>query len=79
MGVLGADSGNGAKCDRTRSTVLLGGDVLRSIADAGREGGGRVSEGGPKGLVPDMPGEAVWALEGGGGGVAALAGSPLPA
>lgn len=77
MGVLGADSGNGTKFDRTRITVLLGGDVLRSIADAGRDGGGPVSEGGPKGLIPDMPGEAVWALEGG-GGVAALAGSALP-
>lgn len=76
--MLGADSGKGAKFDRTRITVLLGGDVLRSIADAGREGGGRVSEGGPKVLTPDMPGEAVWALEGG-GGVAAFAGSLLTA
>jgi hypothetical protein len=49
-----------------RSRVLLGGDVLKSIADAGRAGGGRVSEGAPRCLVLDMPGEAVWALEGGG-------------
>lgn len=68
MGVLGADSGKGTRFDRTRTTALFGGDVLRSIADDGREGGGRVSEGVPKGLIPDMPGEAVWALEGGAGG-----------
>jgi hypothetical protein len=58
-------------------TVLVGGDVLRSIADAGRVGGGRESVGVPKGLAPVMPGEAVWALEGGGGGAAGLEGSLL--
>ena len=32
--------------------------MLRSIADAGREGGGRAS-GDVPGLAPNMPGEAV--------------------
>lgn len=58
MGVLGADSGMGTKFDRTRMIVLLGGDVLRSIADAERPVGGPfpVALGG---LNPVIPGDAV--------------------
>ena len=58
MGVLGADSGVGIKLDRTRITVRLGGDVLKSMADAGRVGGGVVDSEASGGREP-MPGEAV--------------------
>jgi len=79
VGVLGADSGVGTRFDRTRITVLLGGDVLRSIADAERAGGGPDSVA-LEGLGPVIPGDAVCALEGaldGGGGAVALAVSTL--
>jgi len=58
VGVLGAESGVGTKFDRTRIVVLLGGDVLRSMADAERLGGGPDSEtAGSRG--PVMAGDAV--------------------
>lgn len=57
MGVLGADSGVGIKLDRTRITVRLGGDVLKSMADAGRVGGIVDSE--APGGREVIPGEAV--------------------
>lgn len=63
VGVLGADSAGGAKFDRTRMGPLDGGEALRSIADAARVGGPDIGC-----RVLPIPGEAVWALEGGGGG-----------
>jgi len=62
-GVLGADSAGGAKFDRARMGPLDGGEALRSIADAARVGGPDIGC-----RVPPIPGEAVWALDGGGGG-----------
>lgn len=56
--MLGADSGVGTRFDRTRITVLLGGEVLKSIADAERVGGGPDSEA-PGGRGPVIPGDAV--------------------
>jgi hypothetical protein len=44
VGVLGADSGVGTRFDRTRIMVRLGGDVLKSMADAERGGGGPASD-----------------------------------
>jgi len=58
VGVLGADSGVGIKLDRTRITVRLGGDVLKSMADAERVGGGIVDSEAPGGREP-IPGEVV--------------------
>lgn len=64
VGVLGADSmpGEGTKLERTRIPLLLGGEELKSIADAALAGGGPV--GGPAwalggGLEPVIPGDAV--------------------
>jgi hypothetical protein len=72
-----ADSGVGAKLDRTRMADLLGGGAPMSAADAERAGGG----GGvaPPGLGPVIPGDAVCGLEGGGGGGAAGLTSSPPA
>jgi len=75
VGVLGADSVGGARFDRIRIGALVGGSVVRSIAEAGRMGGAEVDGGG----LEAIPGEAVCALEGGGGGVAGFAGSEEPA
>ena len=74
VGELGAESNpGGARFDRTRSVDLMGGDVLRSIAEVecvcvfvGFERG------------PIIPGDAVCALDGGGGGTDLLAVSSLP-
>jgi len=55
--VLGADSGVGTKFDRTRITVRLGGEVLKSIAEAER-GGGPVSDV-PEDLWCAAPGDVV--------------------
>lgn len=44
VGVLGADSGVGTRFDRIRITVRLGGEVLKSIAEAERGGGGLASD-----------------------------------
>jgi len=62
VGVLGADSAGGAKFDRARM-ALDGREALRSIADAARVGGPDIGC-----RLPPIPGEAVWALDGGGGG-----------
>jgi len=69
-GVLGAVSvsGGGARLERTRMTVLFGGDTLRSIADAERAGGASPRFEPAESVDLDLPGEAVWALDGGGGG-----------
>jgi hypothetical protein len=69
-----SDSNLGTKFDRARTLLLLGGDVLRSIAEADRAGGGPT-------LVPlgcDLPGDVVCDLDGGGGGWADLGGSVPP-
>lgn len=39
VGVLGADSVGGARFDRIRIGTLVGGSVVRSMADAERSGG----------------------------------------
>lgn len=71
VGVLGAESGMGARFDRTRIATRLGGEVLRSIADAER------FDGGAGGRGPFIAGDAVCALAGGGaGGVAFVASAP---
>lgn len=60
VGIFGADSASvgGIKFDRTRTTVLLGGDVLRSMAEAERAGGAPAIV--PFGsLGPVLPGEVV--------------------
>lgn len=84
VGVLGAEPGppssEGTRFDRT----LIGGLGALSIAEEARGGGGPAlggripAEGGPVlgGLAP--PGDAVCALDGGGGGVAGLAASSEP-
>jgi len=71
-----SDSDFGTKFDRARIGFFVG-DVLTSIAEADRAGGGPtvVPFGSP---LPDLPGEAVCDLEGG-GGAAGLGGSPPPA
>lgn len=81
VGVLGADSavGGGAKLERTRITVLLGGEVLRSIADAARGGGGGAEFPPPIEKLDVLPGDAVCALDGGGGGAAGLGALSAPA
>jgi hypothetical protein len=68
VGVVPGDvvSIGGARFDRARTADLLGGDVLRSIADADRSGGGAKLLLGATAAF-DLPGEAVCALEGGGG------------
>ena len=72
----GSESDFGTKLDRTR--MLLFGDAPRSTAEADRAGGGATFV--PLGSVPpDLPGDAVCDLEGGGGGVADLGGSVPPA
>lgn len=68
-------SEGGTKLERTRTTVLLGGDVLKSIADADRAGGGSPWCAPGESAVFDLPGEAVCALEGGGGGMAGFSDS----
>jgi hypothetical protein len=60
IGVFGVElaSVGGIKFDRARMTVLFGGDVLRSIAEAERAGG--MSPMVPFGsLGPVLPGEVV--------------------
>lgn len=76
VGVLGADSIGGARLERIRIGALTGGS-LKSIADTERKGG--ALPGGGFGFEPVIPGEAVCAREGGGGGVAGFSGSALPA
>lgn len=68
-------SDGGTKFERTRTTVLLGGDVLKSIADADRAGGASPWFVPGESVALDLPGEAVCALEGGGGGVTGFSGS----
>jgi len=58
VGVLGAESGVGTRLERTLITVRLGGDVLKSMADAARAGGG-VAPGELGGRWPVIPGDAV--------------------
>jgi hypothetical protein len=67
----------GTKFDRTRTTDLVGWDVLRSTADAGRVGGPELVLV-PDGKAPDLPGEVVCALDGGGrgGGSTDFGGAP---
>lgn len=76
--MLGAESGpGGARLDRTRSVDLLGGEVLRSIAEVEcvcAAAGFETAERGPV-----IPGDAVCALDGGGGGTDWLAELSLPA
>ncbi len=76
VGVLGADSIGGARLERMRIGALTGGS-LKSIADTERRGG--VLPGGELVFGPVIPGEAVCAREGGGGGVAGFSASALPA
>ena len=68
--------------------TLVGGSVLKSIAEAGLGGpvapaeaalGGPTAEGGGGTLEALIPGEAVWARGGGGGGCAAFAAASPPA
>jgi len=68
-----ADSGVGAKLDRTRMTDLGGGGAPKPAADAERGGGVA-----PPGRGPVIPGDAVCDLDGGGGGVAAGLASSAP-
>lgn len=71
------DSAIGTKFDRGRVPFSdrLGGDIVRSMADAERAGGGM-------GVVPlgilgaEWPGEAVWARAGGAGGPEVVVASP---
>ena len=78
VGVLGAESGTGgARLGCKFKVDFLGGEVLRSIAEVAWVGvlGGFVAvERGPV-----MPGDAVWALDGGGGGANLVAVFSLPA
>jgi hypothetical protein len=63
-----------AKFDRERVTMRLGGDALRSIAEAARAVGGAGKV--PFGiLAAERPGDAVWARDGGGGGATGCAAS----
>jgi len=77
LGVLGDESVSegGTKFERTRMTVLVGGDVLKSIADADRAGGASPWFVPGESEALDLPGEAVCALDGGGGGTAGFSGS----
>lgn len=59
----------GTRFDRTRIIVFLGGDVLRSMAEAGRTGGGGRPAPGEVTLGCDTPvGDALWVRDGGAGG-----------
>ena len=72
--IRGVPEWDGTKFDRTRGAFFaVGGDTLRSIADAERVGGGVGDEVDGTRLL--RPGEAVWARVGGGGGAAGLVGS----
>ena len=83
MGVLGAEpvppSSDGTRLDLTRIGGLLVEEL--SMAEADRGGGGPAlggrspAEGGPLNGLEVPLGDAVCALEGGGGGVAGFAGS----
>lgn len=73
VGVLGADPIGGARLERMRIGALTG-SSLKSIA-----GTGGALPGGGLGFEPVIPGEAVCAREGGGGGVAGFSASALPA
>lgn len=74
-GVVGADAISvGTKFDlkRTGGLTVFGGESFRSIAVAGRTGGGGAGEGPDGGRDPKPPavlGEAVCARRGGGGAV----------
>ena len=78
-GVAGADAdSSGTKFDRTRMGGFLGGPSVRSIAVAGRAGGGpgEGKLGAPVAFGNEVAGDAVWALGGGGGeGLAASGGA----
>lgn len=74
----GGPTSSGTKLERTRFRDRRGGEV-RSIADAERVGPSMAGGGGPlRARGAELPGEAVWARDGGGGGVAGLAASAPP-
>lgn len=74
-GVLGmGGASEGTKFERTRVGGLFGGPSVRSIAVAGRAGGGP-GDGKVGARALDIPGDAVCALLGGAGGAAGLAAS----
>ena len=75
-GVVGADDpSGGARFERIRIGGFLEGPSVKSIAVAGRAGGGCIGEGGGGPLAEAIPGDAVCARAGGGGGGVGFAAS----